>query len=374
MNRSLKLFSVRGIDLRLHITFPLILGWAALQFGMIFGSLNGAIFGIAAITILFVLVTLHELGHSFAAQYYGVPVKQIILTPIGGMAQLMRMPEKPLQELVIAIAGPAVNVVIAILMLALALSSGIELSTLLSTTGRLAGATPLSLFSYIFISNIFLAVFNLLPAFPLDGGRILRALLALRLDYARATNIAAAFGRVLAVLVGIYGLINGSFFLLLIAIFIFGAATQEARATQVSHILRGYTVQQAFSRSAFRLQPGYTLQQAANMAAYSRQRSFAVVSGDQLVGFLPHALLQSSLRTHPPYTLVSDVMISDIHPVTPELDLHVVQQRLLSEKLDALPVVSESGRILGLVTLRQIVDLFRLVQSKPPIVQGSPSA
>jgi Zn-dependent protease len=117
MNSSLKLFSVRGIDIRLHITFPLILVWAAFQFGLIAGlGLTGALFGIITISLLFVLVTLHELGHSFAALHYGVPVKQIVLLPIGGVAQLREMPDKPVQEFVIAIAGPAVNVLIAILM------------------------------------------------------------------------------------------------------------------------------------------------------------------------------------------------------------------------------------------------------------------
>jgi len=199
MNKSFRLLTVSGIDLRLHITFPLILAWAALQFGLMFGTFSGAIFGIVAITLLFVLVTLHELGHSYAALAFGVPVKQIILTPIGGVAQLMRMPEKPAQELIIAIAGPTVNIIIAILMAALAMGFGVDILTLLGGFFELSGTTFMTLFSYIFVSNIFLAIFNLLPAFPMDGGRILRALLAMRMDYARATSIAAGIGRVLAV-------------------------------------------------------------------------------------------------------------------------------------------------------------------------------
>jgi stage IV sporulation protein FB len=343
MNRSLKLLTVKGIDIRLHITFPLILIWAAFQFGQMFGSL--------------------------------MPVKQIILSPIGGVAQLMRMPDKPAQELVIAIAGPAVNILMAFLMLALAAALGIDFGTLFSAaTGlALAGATLLALFSYVFVSNIFLAVFNLIPAFPMDGGRILRALLALRLDYARATKLAANVGRVFAVLFGIYGLINGNFFLIMIAIFIFGAATQESRSTKVRHILRGHTVQQAFSSSSHRLEAAYTLQQAANMATYSRQRSFPVVSGDRLVGFLPQTVLRDALRTYPAHTPISAVMRTNVRPVTPQTDLYVVQERLQAEKLDALPVVSDTGRLLGMITNQQIAELFRLVQSEPPIMTGSQS-
>jgi len=374
MNRSLKLFAVKGIDIRLHITFPLILGWAALQFAQIYGGVNGAIFGIVAISILFVLVTLHELGHSFAAMSYGIPTKQIILSPIGGVAQLLRMPDKPGQELVIAIAGPAVNILMAFLMLAVALALGIDLNTLFRGAAGLEGATLTSLFSYVFVSNIFLAVFNLIPAFPMDGGRILRALLALRLDYARATKVAANVGRVFAILFGIYGLINGNFFLIMIAIFIFGAGTQEASVSSVRQILRGHTVQQAFSSSTYRLEANYTLQQAANMAAYSGQRSFPIVSGDRLVGFLPQAVLHEARRTYTAHTPVSAVMRTNIRPVTPNSDLYAVQERLQAERLDALPVVSEIGRFLGMITGQQIAELFRLVRSQPPIITGSNSA
>ncbi len=368
MNRSLKLITVQGIDIRLHITFPLILAWAALQFGQMFGSLDGAMFGVVAITILFVLVTLHELGHSFAARTYGIPVKQIILSPIGGVAQLMRMPDKPGQELVVAVAGPAVNIVMAVLMLAGALAVGIDLGTLITGFSGLTGTTLLALFSYVFMSNIFLAIFNLIPAFPMDGGRILRALLAMRLDYARATKLAANIGRVFAVLFGIYGLINGNFFLIMIAIFIFGAATQESRVTVVRHILREHTVQQAFSATSYRLEPGYSLQQAANMAAYSGQHSFAVVAGDELVGFLPQAVLHEALRTYPAHTPVATVMLTNVRPVSPTSDLHTVQERMQNERVDALPVVSDFGRFVGMITGQQIAALYRLVKSQPPIV------
>ena len=374
MNRSLKLFNVKGIDIRLHITFPLILVWAALQFGQIFGGLNGALFGVVAITILFVFVTLHELGHSFAAMAYGIPVKQIILSPIGGVAQLRRMPEKPGQEFVISIAGPAVNILLAVPMLAIALALGLDLGTMLSGISGMTGATLLGLFSYVFMANIFLAVFNLIPAFPMDGGRILRSLLALRLDYARATSLAANVGKVFAVLFGIYGLLNGSIFLIFIAIFIFGAASQEARMTAARQILRGHTVQQAFSSATYHLEPSYTLQQAANMAAYSGQRSFAVVSGDKLVGFLTHDVLQQALRTNPAHTPVSTVMRTNVRPVTPNSDLYKVQERMQAERVDALPCVSEIGRFRGLITGPKIASLVRLALSQPPIVTGSQSA
>jgi Zn-dependent protease/CBS domain-containing protein len=373
MNRSFRFLTIRGIDLRLHLTFPLILAWAALQFGLIFGTISGALFGVVAISLLFVLVTLHELGHSFAARAYGVPVKQIILTPIGGVAQLARMPDKPSQELVVAIAGPAVNIVIAILMTALAFGYGIDIATLMSAFDGLLGTTFLTLFSYIYVSNIFLALFNLLPAFPMDGGRILRALLAMRIDYAQATRIAAGVGRIIAVFLGIFGLLNGNFFLIFIAFFIFGAATQESQVTQVRHQLQGYTVQQAYTTSSYRLEITYSLQQAANMMTYSGQQDFAVVHGEQLVGFLPYTKLQEALRTYPSHTSISTIMERDINPVSPTTDIFSVQQRLLKENANALPVAAGDGRFLGLITRRHIADFYRLVQEKPPIIPGPQS-
>lgn len=242
MGSSLKLFTVRGIDIRLHITFPLILVWAAFQFGMASGAgMIGAIFGVTAVSLLFALITLHELGHSFAAQYYGVPVKQIILSPIGGVAQLMRMPEKPVQEFVIAIAGPAVNFIIAILMWVTAVALGISLSNPLDVLVGLGGVSLTSLFVYIFVYNIFLAVFNLLPAFPMDGGRLLRAYLARRGDWLGATERAVRWGRWIAFgllalgLIGVPGHISPSLSLALVAAFIWWSGLQELLLVRARH-------------------------------------------------------------------------------------------------------------------------------------------
>ena len=232
MGQSIKLFSVRGIDIRMHITFPLILIWSALQFGLISrGGYEGAIFGVVATLLLFVVVVLHELGHSVAAQYYGIEVEQIVLLPIGGVAQLTRMPEKPIQEFVIAIAGPAVNFALAILFGLIALLAGISLSLdrLPSLLLGLDRMSLLALFGYVFSSNLLRAIFNLIPAFPMDGGRVLRALLATRMAYARATTAAVGIGQALAFLMGIYGFIQGNFFWVLIALFIYSGAGQERR-------------------------------------------------------------------------------------------------------------------------------------------------
>jgi len=156
--------------------------------------------------------------------------------------------------------------------------------------------------------------------------------------------------------------------MIFIAIFIFGAAGQESKMTQVRHQLQGYTVQQAFTTTAYRLESHYTLQQAANMMAYTGQKDFAVVNGDRFVGFISSEVLQNAMRTHPSYAPISGIMTRNVHPVSPTMDLFTVQQRFIKEDANALPVISQTGRFLGIITRHHIANLYRMVQSKPPII------
>ena len=370
MNSSLKLFSVRGIDIRLHLTFPLILVWAAFQFGVMSGGgLAGALFGVIAISLLFVLVTLHELGHSFAALNYGVPVERIVLLPIGGVAQLRNMPEKPKQEFVIALAGPAVNVVLAILMGGVAALFGLSLTNPLTSGVSLSFG---AIFSYIFFYNVVLAVFNMIPAFPMDGGRVLRAALAMKLEYGRATSIAVSLGRGLAVLFGLYGLFTGQFFSVLIAIFIFSGATQEGQMVKFRQRLRGYTVQQAYSNRIPILQPDDTLRDAANWMARG-VTEFPVSQFDNYVGFLSNEHLTMALQQGGPDQTVAAVMSRDVEPVSLTADLYDVQQRMSNEGVNALPVV-EYGRIVGVISARHIRQMLRMAAMQPELFPRVKSA
>jgi stage IV sporulation protein FB len=368
MGRSLKLFSVRGIDIRLHITFPLILLWAALQFGVAGGSLSSALFGVIAVSLLFVLVTLHELGHSVAAQHYGVPVRQIVLSPIGGVAQLRQIPDKPVEELVIAIAGPAVNLAAAVLMAILIPVLGIGTADFTAALSGGAGLTATAVFAFVFAYNIFLAVFNLIPAFPLDGGRIFRALLAMKLEYVQATNIAAAVGRGTAVLFGIYGLFTGGIFLMLIAFFIFSAAGQEARMVRQRASLRGRVVADAYNSSAYVLTPYHRLDQAAQLMMMSGQSSFPVVQNEALEGFITQRDLSQAMRTRGGHTWASMIMRRDIAPVSLDTPLEDVLKRLGTEGLNALPVV-ENGRYLGMISrwnINQLIQWQTMNRQPPP--------
>ena len=365
---SLKLFSVRGIDIRVHVTFPLILIWAALQFGWLTGGgVEGAIFGVIVILLLFTIVTLHELGHSAAALRFGVPVKNIVLLPIGGVAQLERIPENPRQELIIAAAGPAVNFGLALILLLVALPFNLPLTDI---SGLLSGPVTLSLaniFTFIFVQNIFLALFNLIPAFPLDGGRMLRALLAMRLPYARATAVAAAVGRTFAWLLGLYGFLSGGLFLIILAIFVYISAGQEGSQVQLRSILSGIRVEDAFSRQVLTLRPSDPLELAANLTLRSLQSSFPVCEGGRLLGMLTYPRLLETLGSHGRSTPARAVMQTEVPSVTPATPLIEAQALFNSSQLDALPVF-ENDLFVGMLTNRDVNEMFRLLSAEPELL------
>ena len=250
MRWSWKLITIRRIEIKVHITFLLVLIWGAMSWGN--GGWSGAIYGSFLTLTVFVFVLLHELGHAVAAQHYGIPVHDILLLPIGGLARLSRMPERPSQELVVALAGPAVNLV---LILALLPFVGVGLAMQAVQDGGLtipSTMTPglLNLAIFLLMTNVTLLLFNMLPAFPLDGGRVLRALLSMRLPSATATRLAAAIGELFALLFGMGALLSGNVSLAMIAFFVFLGAGAEGQEATTREMLREVTVAEALDATA----------------------------------------------------------------------------------------------------------------------------
>src|SRR5262249_3442510 len=290
---------VAGIQLRIHITFLLLIGWLAV------GSAGAAIF----VLLLFFCVVLHEFGHAIAAKGYGINTPDITLLPIGGVARLERMPEEPKQELVIAIAGPLVNVIIAACLYVVIGARG----HVGPETAMRSGDMLVSLFQI----NVWLVLFNLLPAFPMDGGRVLRALLATRFSYARATQIAASIGQGCAFVFGFIGLFSNPF-LLFIALFVYIGASQEAALAQMRDVSRRFPVSSAMVREFRSLPETATLQEAVDALLATSQHDFPVLaaSGD-VAGILTRHDLISALRKDDVGTIrVGDVMRRDIPTVT----------------------------------------------------------
>jgi Zn-dependent protease len=232
MRWSLNIGSLFGIRLELHVTFLLFVGWIAVNQGLLTGDALQAAEAVVLLLLVFGCVVLHELGHALAARRYGIATRDIVLLPIGGVARLERMPEQPRQEILVAVAGPAVNVAIAALLYALmkAVEHPTDLAELLRG----------GVLETLLLVNVVMVVFNLVPAFPMDGGRVLRALLALRLPYMQATRIASAVGQGAALLLGVVGLFYlQNWTLAFIALFVFLAAGEERALVQTRTSLTG---------------------------------------------------------------------------------------------------------------------------------------
>lgn len=362
MNNAIRLFRVGGIQVKMHVTFPLILIWAALSFGIFNqGGWEGALYGVLVTSLIFVIVVLHELGHSAAARRYDVEVQQIVLLPLGGVAQMERIPEEPGQELVIAIAGPLVNFVLAVFLALAAPLAGENLSaaSLTSLSASIGTLSLGSIFLYVFVTNLFIGVFNLIPAFPMDGGRILRALLATRLRYTQATSIAVSIGQILSWGFGLWGFLTGNFLLIILAIFIYTGAGQEGRLVQLRYVLGDLTVNQAYTRNVESIGMGQPLREAVHHTLQSFQSSFPICDQGRLVGMLPYQKLLDALENQTLDTPIQQVMNRDVQPVAPGDALIDVQIRMSRERVDALPVVQDE-QFLGMLTSQDLNEAYRL--------------
>lgn len=365
MTWSLTLFRIRGIAVRVHVTFVLILIWGAYRWGAGQG-LGGALFGVAAIVLLFASVTLHELGHSFQALRYGVPVRAITLLPIGGMAQMEEIPEQPGQEFRIAIAGPLTSFAIAAVLAAVAAILGaravISVDELLHSLGQ---PTWAGMLGYLTMANLLLGLFNLIPAFPMDGGRVLRALLASRMDYPRATTIAAAVGQGFALVLGVWGFTSGSFSLVLIAIFVWLGAGQESAQVQVKSVLRRVTVGQAMTRGIQALSLGDTLATAMALTLATFQSDFPVVRDGALVGFVTESDLVRALHAGSSNAPISEAMRTEFPVASPDDPIYDAQQHMGAARVRAMPVLDRAGRLVGLLTAEDVAQAYRLLSAAP---------
>ncbi len=361
---NLKLFSVKGIDIKLHITFPLILIWAAIQFGFLGQdgfSISGAAFGVVVTLLLFVCVVIHELAHSLTSTYMGYPVEDIVLLPLGGVSQIEKMPEGAGEELLIAVAGPLSNIVIAFVLGLIAL---VTPGNLFGSLRRLA-TDPLSLtwrdmLPYLLVTNLGLAAFNLIPAFPMDGGRVLRSLLATVMSQAQATDVAVRVGQGFAWLLGLGGLLTGNLIWILIAIFVYSGAAQEGRMTRVRGILEGMKVKQAFSRKVLSVSPDDPVSRAADLTLESFQADFPVCDEGKIVGLLTHTDIIRALKLRDPDAPVRSIMKTDFPRLSPDDGLFEVHQQMQGSGLDALPVIEE-GQFAGLLTSRDVNEAYQLL-------------
>ena len=351
MKWSFRLFTFAGTEVRVHVTFLLLLLFVASQSFLSGQGLPAALESTLFITIMFGCVVLHEFGHVLAARGYGIRTPDITLLPIGGVARLERMPRKPSEELVVAISGPMVNVIIAA---AIWLGFGINTAFHPGYDFLKSGG----FFEKLMVWNVFMVAFNLIPAFPMDGGRVLRAVFAMFMEYGAATRRAASIGQGIAMMVAIYMLLNHTFhpMLLLICFFIFMAAGQEAASVTQEEATRNLRVRDAMLTDFRTLPPEATLRDGVELLLSGSQQDFPVLdSHGGMQGMLTRRDLISALAEKGPDQPVVQVMRPSPVATQPAIDLTQALETLNASDCPAIPVLDPiDGKLLGLLTTENI--------------------
>jgi Zn-dependent protease/predicted transcriptional regulator len=341
---SMRLF---GVPVRLHFTFLLFIAFLMLTAR---GG-QSAVFNAIYIVAFFLSVLLHELGHAAVASRYAIRTLEIVMYPIGGVARLERSP-KPKEELWIALAGPAVNVLITFALGAWLLHAGDSFDP-----GSLMNPTDSNVIIRIAIGNLILAAFNMIPAFPMDGGRVLRALIARYRSEEQATRIAAAAGRFFAVAMGLYGLIIGQFILLFIALFVYLAASQETAVVVGRTLTHGVPVRSAMITDFRTLEHGNTIRQAADMLLATSQTDFPVVLGEQVIGMLGRNALLRGMAVDGPEAYVAGIMDRNFARLNPADDLN---EALPMMAATTCALVMEGEKLVGLLTRENLSEFLML--------------
>lgn len=348
MKSRWKIARVAGIDIYLHATFPLLVVWIAIYRYSQSGTLGSAGTAAAFILLLFAAIALHELGHAVVARRFGIRTQDITLLPIGGIARMERMPEKPREEMLVAVAGPVVNMVLAALLVGLAAIWPVR-------------PAPAFFLEELARANYWLAAFNLLPVFPLDGGRILRAALSLEYGHLRATEIATLVGRTGALLIGFAGLIWNPL-LVVIAFFVWISAAAESETTRLQELVADVRVEQVMLRDCQTFVAGETLARAANHLLASSQEDFPVITEDRrLLGVLRRTDLIQGVAERGPDARVEEIM--QRRPRT--ASLHESVRHLLhrwNPPVGAVAVLEHGHKLVGLLTATNLGE-FLLVQS-----------
>lgn len=352
MKWSWKFVRIAGIDIYIHVTFFLLIYLVGISYWNQEGSLNAVVAGVGFILALFACVVMHEFGHSLTARRYGIQTKSITLLPIGGMAALEKMPDDPRQEINVALAGPAVNFVIAFFLYLYLRIQHVEISPEeITVTGG-------SFLYRLMMVNIFIGAFNLLPAFPMDGGRVLRAALALRMDHASATRIAASVGQFLAVGMGLLGFMYNPF-LLFIAVFIWFGASMESSAEQLKSVLGQANVQHAMLREFHSLSPEDTLAKAVELTLAGSQKDFPVGYHNQLEKVLHHSDLIKGLQLKGEHARIRDLPLQAILTADINEPLEKLLERMQGNPAQMICVLDQ-GDVVGLLNLENLLELIRI--------------
>ena len=356
MRGAYRIARLAGIDVKVHWTFLILLGWFFFSFYKETNSVETGLYGIGFVLAVFACVLAHEYGHALTARRYGIRTRDITMLPIGGLASLEQMPEKPRQELVVALMGPAVNVVI-----------GAVLAVYLAATGQLANFQnefnqfdPRFFAENLLLVNIALVLFNLIPAFPMDGGRVLRALLAMRWDRAKATRFAAGVGRTLAVGFVILGFIGGNYWLVFIGLFVYLGAGAESRQVTTRTALSGFSVSDVLMTQYTPLYVHEPIQRAVDILLSSQEKEFLVLDLEGLVvGVLTREGIVRALNSGQANLRVKDAALADPLELPLRMDLQEAHLLMMEKHATVCPVY-DGEHLAGMLNLENIQEFLLL--------------
>ena len=355
MRWTLRLGTIAGIRVEVHVTFLLLLAGIAL---FTTSSPRDAFHTALHLLLLFSCVLLHEFGHALMARRFGIATREIVLLPIGGVARLERMPDKPVQEILVALAGPAVNVMLATIFGAILFSAHVRPETILE---RASGEGTLE---FLLFANVFMLGFNLIPAFPMDGGRVLRGTLAAFLPFTRATRIASLVGQGFALVFAAAGVfVLQNVVLVLIAMFVFVTAGEERALVQTRSSLAGLPVSAAMVTAFVSLETRHEIAHAVDLLLAGEQQDFPVLEGGQFLGMLSRTDLLAGLRREGSEAPLGRLVRTDVEPVELSMPLEAALLRMRASRLNALPVMAR-GRLVGLLTVENIGELLLVQEAR----------
>jgi Zn-dependent protease/CBS domain-containing protein len=357
MRGAIRLAKVFGIDIDIHVTFFLLLAF----FALILGAK-----GLVLIIGIFFFVTVHELCHSLAAAHFGIKVKRITLLPIGGVASMQEVPKKPYQEMIISLAGPLSNLVIVVVFfypLYLMLGKETLMYPFQVLTGQVKYEGSFNVWAHIYWINLVLAVFNMIPAFPMDGGRVLRALLTSKMGFKRATAVAVRLGHIFALMFAYLGIVYGHIFLLIIAVFIYMAASSEGLQVDVVETIKKYSIRDVLARDFIHVSPETPLSRLLELMFHTHQEDFPVMEDGHLRGFVTRKEILHGMHVKGKEVTAGEIMRVDIPAVQVSARLHDVRKLMMKHGTSAMPV-ERKGMIVGIVTLDDINRVYVMVHEQ----------
>ncbi|MCB0588061.1 MAG: site-2 protease family protein [Phaeodactylibacter sp.] len=371
MTWSLKIVRIAGINVYLHWTFLILLAWifiASISAGQNAGE---AFMGVVSVLALFACVVLHELGHALTARRFDIQTQRITLLPIGGLAMLEKMPEDPRQELLVALAGPAVNVVIAGLLFGYMALTGQEVFTLISNIWKDSSQIQLGQYfiPYLLLINVVLFAFNLIPAFPMDGGRVLRALLSMRYGRAQATSIAARIGQFLAIIFVFMGFI-GNLFLIFIGLFIYLGATGEASQETQRSLLSRLRVRDVLMHQYTPLHAWETIGRAVEILLDGQEKEFIVTEDNQIIGTISRDDIIKGLQMLGREERIKRIVNQDWIRLSADMELNEAYEQMSRKKLSICPVYDESGALLGVLNQENILEAVMVESAREGSMMG----